>query len=125
MTRNQKEVVKKWLAALRSGSYRQGRGKLRRGDEFCCLGVLCDLAVQCNVILESVKSQVLFGVHSYDGATAVLPKRVADWAGLSTVDGVFTNDNGQITSLTGLNDNGESFATIADVIASKPTGLFK
>ena len=39
---------KKWLAALRSGEYKQGRGVLRRRrrgvDRYCCLGVLADLA---------------------------------------------------------------------------------
>lgn len=39
------EAVKsKWLEALRSGQYRQGRGALRDNqDGFCCLGVLCDI----------------------------------------------------------------------------------
>lgn len=38
-------VVKdQWLKALRSGDYKQGRRMLRSGkDEYCCLGVLCDL----------------------------------------------------------------------------------
>lgn len=35
---------KRWLKALRSGEYKQGVGYLKNGDEFCCLGVLCDLA---------------------------------------------------------------------------------
>lgn len=35
---------RKWIAALRSGEYKQGRGWLRpEKDEFCCLGVLLDL----------------------------------------------------------------------------------
>lgn len=37
------EIKAKWVAALRSGKYKQGRGRLRSGDEFCCLGVLCDI----------------------------------------------------------------------------------
>lgn len=32
-----------WLDALRSGDYEQGTGRLRTGNRFCCLGVLCDL----------------------------------------------------------------------------------
>ncbi len=39
-----KEIKEKWLKALRSGEYKQGRGYLRKesGDEdrYCCLGVL-------------------------------------------------------------------------------------
>ena len=38
------DVKTKWLDALRSGKYKQGRGILRRPDgSFCCLGVLCDI----------------------------------------------------------------------------------
>lgn len=38
----------KWLAALRSGKYKQGQSTLRAVDDkgrksFCCLGVLCDI----------------------------------------------------------------------------------
>ena len=32
-----------WVAALRSGNYKQGRGQLRVNDEYCCLGVLCTI----------------------------------------------------------------------------------
>jgi hypothetical protein len=43
-------IKKLWVEVLRSGKYPQGRGKLVRvmGGEpvgFCCLGVLCELAV--------------------------------------------------------------------------------
>ena len=42
-----KELKEKWLEALRSGKYKQGRGDLRNvDDEFCCLGVLCDISGQ-------------------------------------------------------------------------------
>lgn len=38
------EIKKRWVAALRSGDYKQGTGALRNADnKFCCLGVLCDL----------------------------------------------------------------------------------
>ena len=45
-----KEVKKKWVDALRSGEYAQGRSSLRDHDEYCCLGVLCELAVKEGVI---------------------------------------------------------------------------
>jgi hypothetical protein len=38
-----KELKEKWVDALRSGKYTQGRMYLRNDkNEFCCLGVLCD-----------------------------------------------------------------------------------
>ena len=38
-----KEIRDEWVAALRSGKYAQTRGKLRKADGYCCLGVLCDI----------------------------------------------------------------------------------
>ncbi len=47
MTPQQRENVRKWVEALRSGKYQQGEGALRihtpgEKDRFCCLGVACD-----------------------------------------------------------------------------------
>lgn len=39
-----KSVMKKWVKALRSGKYKQGRGRLNTANNFCCLGVLCDIS---------------------------------------------------------------------------------
>ena len=43
-----KELVKLWVEALRSGKYQQIVGKLRgplaNGYGYCCLGVLCEVA---------------------------------------------------------------------------------
>lgn len=41
------ELKKRWVKALRSGKYKQGKNYLRRqtpeGDRYCCLGVLCEI----------------------------------------------------------------------------------
>jgi hypothetical protein len=37
------EVKQKWIAALRSGKYKQGTSWLRTNKGYCCLGVLSDL----------------------------------------------------------------------------------
>ncbi len=37
------EVKSKWLAALRSGEYKQAKGLLRDHQGYCCLGVLQDI----------------------------------------------------------------------------------
>lgn len=41
------EVKTKWIESLRSGEYKQGRGRLRgelNGEvKYCCLGVVCDI----------------------------------------------------------------------------------
>lgn len=41
-----------WIAALRSGKYKQGKSRLKRGDAFCCLGVACDIKGSCSWITE-------------------------------------------------------------------------
>lgn len=42
------DIRTKWLEALRSGRYQQGRGWLKfkdgDGERYCCLGVLCEVA---------------------------------------------------------------------------------
>ena len=48
------EIKAQWVAALRSGDYRQAKGNLRvdtsTGVGYCCLGVLCDLAEKAGVV---------------------------------------------------------------------------
>lgn len=39
-----KKLKAKWVAALRSGEYRQTTGCLKEGDCYCCLGVLAEVA---------------------------------------------------------------------------------
>lgn len=39
-----KKLKAKWVRALRSGRYKQGKGLLQRGERNCCLGVLCRIA---------------------------------------------------------------------------------
>ena len=34
---------KAWIEALRSGDYKQGHGRLKGDDLYCCLGVLVDV----------------------------------------------------------------------------------
>jgi hypothetical protein len=39
------ELITEWVAALRSGDYKQGSGYLHRVDDdsYCCLGVACEV----------------------------------------------------------------------------------
>jgi hypothetical protein len=43
LTDEQRKHLKELVAALRSGEYTQARGRLRTKDQYCCLGVACDL----------------------------------------------------------------------------------
>ena len=38
-----KEIAERWVSALRSGEYKQGKLYLKSENGYCCLGVLCDI----------------------------------------------------------------------------------
>jgi hypothetical protein len=107
------EIKARWVAALRSGEYKQTTGKLRDGDAFCCLGVLCNLHAMAHPEIAANE----FDSDSYLGDTALARKPVLDWAGLShRLGATDININGHIAALTEHNDNGATFAEIADAI---------
>jgi len=91
----------KWIEALRSGKYKQGRFKLRtRDDCYCCLGVLCDVS---NISEWEVNGSS----YSYDGALSFLPPSL--WSQLTPEERDY---------LMQMNDRGDmSFPIIADWIA--------
>ena len=95
-----KEVKEKWVAALRSGKYKQTRGTLKDKTGYCCLGVLC----------EATNSRKW---HGY----SLLPRHIMKKAGLQNECGTYVEyKNGQ-TLLTDLNDNRKlTFNDIADII---------
>ncbi len=115
-----KYVKKKWLEALRSGEYKQTRGKLRRNRgknkaSFCCLGVLCNLHAQAHPEIAATQTDP----KSYIGATELPPVEVMEWAGLEAKDPVIAIGHGvheRTTRLSVLNDSGYSFKEIASLI---------
>ena len=115
--------AQKWVRALRSGKYKQGRGVLHgAGDKFCCLGVACNLALESGLKLETFTD--LAGGTSYDGAGCYLPDKVRKWLGLRQNTGAYAKNSKSGSTLAHLNDAGKRFTTIARIIESKPEGLF-
>lgn len=102
----------RWVKALRSGEYKQGRAALRTADDkFCCLGVLCDLAAK-DGRMKWVPSGSCYGANRAT-FTGVLPPAVCKLAGLRQRDPVVGDDN----TLTAANDCERlSFLEIADLI---------
>ena len=79
------DVRDAWADALESGRYRQGRGLLRSvKGEYCCLGVLCELAVEAGVIPPGIEdpSTDTQNVTYFSGTAIDLPPEVLEWAGL-------------------------------------------
>jgi hypothetical protein len=122
MANKLKPSVKKWLRALRSGKYKQTTGALRKKNKFCCLGVICDLAVKEGIIKPPIEEKEYY---DYGGVTGVLPEEVQKWLGLSDSAGGFYDEDGCGRDLTELNDAKKySFKKIAKLIESAPQGLF-
>lgn len=87
------EVKAEWLKRLRSGKYTQTAGALHRvlGDDpgehqFCCLGVLCEIAVEQEVVKvfderpENDDRELEYGRTLMGAYTGVPPEEVLVWA---------------------------------------------
>ena len=112
-----KEIAKMWSDALRSGRFEQTTGSLSRTDRnaHCCLGVLCELAVESGADVEITQTTLS---TQYDGEVMHLPPAVMQWAGIHTAAGflISNRDDSRVPSLVSLNDNGMGFGKIADII---------
>jgi hypothetical protein len=116
------EIKAQWVEALRSGEYEQTNGYLRTDSGFCCLGVLCDLAVKAGKV-EATRRD--YGTYQYGAEKAALglPSEVFEWAGLPDgnpgVDypGAQSKKLDGFAALADLNDVDElNFRQIADLI---------
>lgn len=113
------KLIRKWVDALRSGEYKQGRFDLAQCDEednltHCCLGVACEMAG----LKPNFGSSSPVGIRSgsYDGSLGLLPRSVANLLGLDLSPAVTGR------SLTSLNDGGATFEEIADLIETRWLG---
>ena len=97
-----KSIKKKWVAALRSGEYKQGMFAMCNRGEYCCMGVLCDL----------LPKPAKKGVYYFRrGQAAELPNAMAmNMAGISSLT---------VDLLVGQNDNGATFSEIAEYIEAR------
>ncbi len=112
-TPRQKGIIKRWVAALRSKKYKQGKGVLRsEKGNYCCLGVLCDVVSpkgwHKTAVLAGQNEDTKSIRHRMDDSSAemISHKHLARLTGLANC--------GQELAI--MNDNGKSFAIIADYI---------
>lgn len=107
-------IKKLWIDALRSDGYAQGSGRLRVGDAYCCLGVLCDLhARETGNQWEDGSTDLEDDMCVYLGSDCVLPGAVSAWAELDSTNGALHDGS---SSLAYYNDMGNDFHFIADQI---------
>lgn len=110
------DVKEKWLAALRSGRYTQGREYLKTADALgrvshCCLGVLSEVMGVPSKPRYAEDRTLNF---QYPGYTPASGYPDPDWA-YDACD--LLNDD--MYALAEMNDRGDSFEEIADWIEEK------
>ena len=106
------ELKASWTTRLRSGKYRQSKGALRRRgeefDTFCCLGVLCEIAVEDGKVNRPEKPEFVGYNYKYDGESGLLPLELEGWSRIDFDDR---------QTLMDMNDiHGKTFEEIADWI---------
>lgn len=109
-----KDIKAQWVAALRSGEYQQGRGQLNFNGHYCCLGVLCEIAVKAGVAVKTEDFGLRIGYKHkeydyYDRFSFATPTYgLSQWAALFVED---------VAKLSNMNDiKRRSFEEIADWI---------
>ena len=114
-------IKKQWVAALRSGSYKQGMEELRpTPDTFCCYGVLCNLHAIAHPEVAKYETDFDF----YLGIDTMPAETVMLWAtgGAACRAGELPKvsiPGAGFLCLEGHNDKGVSFADIATAIETQ------
>ena len=107
-----REYVKnKWVAALKSGKYKQGCCHLRGPTGYCCLGVLCEVFMDEGNELDVRTTQN--SVVEYNGQTSYPPKKVREWAGICHVSGRASSADYCVAAI---NDTTDSFTDAIEYI---------
>jgi hypothetical protein len=99
------------VAALRSGDYKQGKTYLKKGDEFCCLGVACDLYAK-----KGYGNWIGNNVGFFLARSGSLPDDVQKYYGFTQGLGDDVTIRGTVNPLAFHNDSEVPFAEIADAI---------
>jgi hypothetical protein len=107
-----KDIKKKWIKALRSGEFKQGNGELCNiaSNEYCCLGVLCEITRQDNPQIKRTK-EGHYSLHKKDSVDGQFDSAMLTYFGIAA-----ETQN----KLIDMNDErGKSFKEIADYIEEK------
>ena len=115
------DFAKRWVEALRSGKYEQGRGYLKEGNKFCAFGVACEL------IRDKLHIATYRGITRYDNSNVIAPSRVRIALGMDRTNstGYFVDSNGYTNSIILLSDSDVPFTEIADLIEQYQSQLFR
>ena len=104
------EFKARWVAALRSGDYKQGKYALRKSNgTFCCLGVACDINDPngWEIVEGHPDNRMVYRSPDMTLSALSLPNSLREKINIGLDD----QDR-----LQGMNDHNSSFADIADWI---------
>jgi hypothetical protein len=103
------DVKKRWVRALRSGKYMQGKGKLKSDRGYCCLGVLAQIEGKLDQSAPGGECLTATGKHSPKAGKflGILSPSFARYCGLTRKTQV---------DLAEMNDEGADFKQIANHI---------
>lgn len=123
------DIAARWVSALRSGKYEQGKNLLKQLHDsgkvsYCCLGVLCDLYLQeypDSAYTPDLRPDLdrptrengtpyAFGEKEVE----LPPKDIQTWAGINPH---------QCDALAEQNDSGSTFEELADLIEKSAQDL--
>lgn len=126
------ENAKAWVAALRSGEYRQNRTCRHKDGTFSALSVAVDLYIKAGhddvVNVERDDGWVVSANADGSPKDGCLPQAVAKWLGLRSGGAGWyaVTPHRTAMSVAYLEDDRElSFSAIADFVETEPPGLFE
>lgn len=113
-----------WMAALKSGNYEQCSGVLREKEQYCCLGVLCEIQGRLKIIDSRWTDNGYPTTLSEENPLVSFLDKNGMFCGNNTLSveyeiyctRVIDGEEKKLGCLTELNDYGFSFSEIADVI---------
>lgn len=76
----------KWIEELETTEAEQGQIYLQKDGAFCCLGILCEVAIANGVPLAVEADNGEEGVMDYDLNACLLPAKAASWVDATGFD---------------------------------------
>jgi len=125
LSKEKRDNLERLLDALKSGKYAHGIGRLRTGDQYCCLGVMCDLVKPdgwINALEPMAPRWWTFQLDGQDSDVTTYPlEETTKLFGLLTRQGMLRGSRGSVvfvvngvcrTSLAEVNDTETSFRAV-------------
>lgn len=120
---------KRWIEALRSGEFKQCKGMLSDRRGFCCLGVACKVfdvpGNEVSRVLDISEEDEEIDCVEFEKEVEVAPLTVYTALGLKSHTGKIDPTIAPIGDcLSVANDEGKTFAEIADFCEANPQAVF-